>query len=181
MVKLAAALLCAGCFLLTVTGNDDFELADALDKGTPKPPPATKKPSVDGNSRPKLYPDLRPHGGGNGNNDPDFHLGDALGAGDGPPPNPQPYPRPRPQPGSHINSGDFNDLDLNDGRPPPPGPAGGNEHISNQGGNTVDSSAAQISSPVVIAVVLLACGAIAGYTAYKKKRYCFKPRGGAVV
>lgn len=41
----------------------------------------------------------------------------------------------------------------------------------------VDSSAAQISSPVVIAVVLLACGAIAGYTAYKKKRYCFKPRG----
>ncbi|XP_061483018.1 glycoprotein Xg-like [Rhineura floridana] len=206
MVKLVAALFCTGCFLLTVAGNDDFDLSDALpDTVTKKPPPTTKRPSVGDNprpkpypdlgpqsggqgnngdnSRPKLYPDLRPHSGGHGNDDPDLHLGDALGGGDGHlNPQPNPRPRPRPQPGSHGYSDNFSDLDLNDGKPLPPRSPGENEHISDQGGNIVDSSStAQITSPVVTVVVLLAVGAVAGYTAYKKKRYCFKPRDGAVV
>lgn len=140
MVKLIATLLCAACFLLIVAGQDDFDLSDALESMTKKPPPATKRPP---NNPPKLYPDLKPY-----------------------------------------HDGNFDDLDLNDGKPLPPNskPQGGNDYISNEGGNTVDSSTtAQITSPIVVVAVLLAVGTVAGYNSYKQKKLCFKPRGGAVV
>ncbi|KAH0624668.1 hypothetical protein JD844_032353 [Phrynosoma platyrhinos] len=183
----------------------DFDLSDALETVTKRPNPATKKPPVGDNPRPHLYPDLRPHAGGQGNeggnsrpklypdltpyggygkDDSDFHLGDALGGGGA--------SNGGGGGGGSIGGGSssgghgsvgghgFSDLDLNDGKPLPP--EGERPHISDQGGNTVDSSTtAQITSPVVAVVVLLAVGALAGYTSYKQKRYCFKPRGGAVV
>ncbi|XP_048349587.1 glycoprotein Xg isoform X3 [Sphaerodactylus townsendi] len=162
MVKLTVALLCAGCFLLHVSGQEDFDLSDALDSVT-KQPPTTKKPPV-GNRPKPLYPTLRPQPGGHGNRDD--HL------------KPQPYPHPPPQPGGHGDSGSFTDLDLSDGKPLPPRSSDGNEHISTNGGNTADSTkTAQITSPVVSVLVLCAVGGLVAYNAYKKQRYCFKPRG----
>ncbi|XP_015282006.1 PREDICTED: glycoprotein Xg isoform X1 [Gekko japonicus] len=170
MAKLTVALLCTGCFLLHVSGQD-FDLLDALDSVTKKPP---------GGNRPKpLYPTLRPPPGGHGNRDDYFDLEDALGGnGNDDHPKPQPYPRPPPRPGSHGDSGSFTDLDLNDGKPLPPRAPDGNEHISTNGGNTADATkTAQITSPVVSIVVLCAVGGLVAYNAYKKKRYCFKPTG----
>nr|XP_013806356.1 PREDICTED: glycoprotein Xg isoform X2 [Apteryx mantelli mantelli] len=90
----------------------------------------------------------------------DLHLGDALGGGDIP--RKPLYPPLPPRPGSHSNSGGFNDLDLLDGKPLPPQLPGEDEHHFNHGGNTV-------------------VGSIAAYSAYKNRRLCFKPRGGATV
>ncbi|XP_048349584.1 glycoprotein Xg isoform X1 [Sphaerodactylus townsendi] len=218
MVKLTVALLCAGCFLLHVSGQEDFDLSDALDSVT-KQPPTTKKPPVgnrpkplyptlrpqpgghgnrddhlkpqpyphpppqpgghgDSGNRPKpLYPTLRPQPGGHGNRDDYFDLSDALGGNDD---HLKPWhnPHPKPQPGSHGDSGSFTDLDLSDGKPLPPRSSDGNEHISTNGGNTADSTkTAQITSPVVSVLVLCAVGGLVAYNAYKKQRYCFKPRG----
>ncbi|KAJ7319644.1 hypothetical protein JRQ81_019155 [Phrynocephalus forsythii] len=167
MVKLAVVLCSIGCFLLKVAGDGDFDLADALDPGVPtrRPNPATKKTPIDGNKpRPQLYPDLRPYSDDHGSNGG----------------NPRPNLYPDLKPGGHGKDGDFTDLDLIDGKPLPP--AGGGNYIESHGGNTVDSSqTAQITSPVVAVVVLLCAGAVFGYTSYKQKRYCFKPRGGPVV
>ncbi|XP_062982408.1 glycoprotein Xg-like isoform X1 [Elgaria multicarinata webbii] len=210
MVKLAAAILCAGCFLLTVAGDKDFDLADALDTVTTRPAPATKKPPAGNNPRPNLYPDLRPQPGSHGNdgnnprpnlypdlrpqpgshgNDgnnprpnlyPDLRPHPGSHGNDGNKPTPKPYPDIKPQAGGHGNDVYINDLDLNDGNPPQP--AGDSEHFSDHGGNLVDSSTtAQITSPVVAVVLLLTVGTIASYSAYKKKRYCFKPRANTVV
>ncbi|XP_048349586.1 glycoprotein Xg isoform X2 [Sphaerodactylus townsendi] len=175
MVKLTVALLCAGCFLLHVSGQEDFDLSDALDSVT-KQPPTTKKPPV-GNRPKPLYPTLRPQPGGHGNRDDYFDLSDALGGNDD---HLKPWhnPHPKPQPGSHGDSGSFTDLDLSDGKPLPPRSSDGNEHISTNGGNTADSTkTAQITSPVVSVLVLCAVGGLVAYNAYKKQRYCFKPRG----
>ncbi|XP_062982410.1 glycoprotein Xg-like isoform X3 [Elgaria multicarinata webbii] len=188
MVKLAAAILCAGCFLLTVAGDKDFDLADALDTVTTRPAPATKKPPAGNNPRPNLYPDLRPQPGSHGNDGnnprpnlyPDLRPQPGSHGNDGNNPRPNLYPDLRPHPGSHGNDVYINDLDLNDGNPPQP--AGDSEHFSDHGGNLVDSSTtAQITSPVVAVVLLLTVGTIASYSAYKKKRYCFKPRANTVV
>ncbi|XP_067322917.1 CD99 antigen-like isoform X2 [Anolis sagrei] len=184
-MKLIAVLLGAGCVLLSVSGYDGFDLSDAIGMTvTKRPNPTTKRPPVGDNPRPNLYPDLRPHGGSQGSDDSDFNLEDALvggggstgggGSAGGSSGNSNS--------GGHGSIGGhaFNDLDLNDGKPLPP--AGERPHVSDQGGNNVDaSSTAQITSPVVAVVVLLAVGALAGYTSYKQKRYCFKPRGAAVV
>ncbi|XP_034287326.1 glycoprotein Xg isoform X2 [Pantherophis guttatus] len=125
--------------------------------------------------------------------DGDFDLKDALDPNDKPSeptkkppggnkPRPNLYPDLRPYSDNHGNGGGFNDLDLNDGKPLAPRPAGEKEQTSGQGGNMVDSATtAQITSPVVAVAVLLTVGAIAGYTSYKQKRYCFKPRGDAVA
>ncbi|KAJ6667486.1 hypothetical protein lerEdw1_016607, partial [Lerista edwardsae] len=77
MVKLTATILCAGCFLLTVAGQDGFDLADALepDPVTKKPAPATRRPP---NNPPKLYPDLKPYGDGGNINDMDLNDGNPL-------------------------------------------------------------------------------------------------------
>ncbi|XP_054830661.1 CD99 antigen-like [Eublepharis macularius] len=180
MVKIKEALLCTACFLLLVSGQD-FDLSDALDPVTKKPSPATKKPPV-GNRPKPLYPTLRPPPGGHGNRDEDFDLGDAVGGSNDDHLKPQPKPHPPPHPGSHGNSGNFNDLDLIGGKPLHPNSPDGNEHISSNGGNTGDAAkTAQITSPVVSLLVLCAVGGLVGYNAYKKKRYCFKPRSDAVV
>ncbi|KAM6448181.1 uncharacterized protein PHA67_020511 [Liasis olivaceus] len=197
MMKLPV-LLCAGCFLLTLAGklldssvlvmdtmyktrlgqekgnkmflnslmfvfllidNGDFDLKDALDPNDKKPSEPTKKPPGGNRPRPHLYPDLRPYSDNHGNGGNSINGGSLSGG-----------------------TGVFNDLDLNDGKHLPPHPAGEKEQSSGHSGNTVDSATtAQITSPVVAVAVLLTVGALAGYTAYKQKRYCFKPRGGTVA
>ncbi|XP_063160755.1 uncharacterized protein LOC134498532 [Candoia aspera] len=193
MVKLPVVLLCIGYFLLTVAekldrlkkkrkqdvlnsltfvflliDNGDFDLKDALDPNGKKPSEPTKKPPGGNRPRPPLYPDLRPYSDNNGNG------GNSLNGGGG----------------GNIGTGSFSDLDLNDGKHLPPYPAGEDEQNSGHGNtgkvifitdfspSLVDSTTtAQITSPVVAVAVLLTFGAIAGYSAYKQKRYCFKPRG----
>ncbi|XP_070607675.1 glycoprotein Xg-like [Erythrolamprus reginae] len=156
MVKLPVVFLCFGYILLTLADDGDFDLKDALDPNE-KPSEPTKKPPGGNKPPPNLYPDLRPYSDNHGNGGNSFYGGGG---------------------GSSIGTGGLNDLDLNDGKPLVPRPAGEKE----QGGNMVDSATtAQITSPVVAAAVILTIGAIAGYSAYKQKRYCFKPRDGAVV
>ncbi|XP_051665101.1 glycoprotein Xg isoform X2 [Manacus candei] len=87
----------------------------------------------------------------------DLHLGDALGGGG------------------------FDDSDLLDGKPLPPVITGEEEHHFNHGGNTDSGLIAGVTSPVISAFVILVVGSIAAYSAYKNKRLCFKPRGGAAV
>ncbi|XP_058707677.1 glycoprotein Xg isoform X2 [Poecile atricapillus] len=93
----------------------------------------------------------------------DLNLGDALGGGDI---SRKPlYPPLPPRPGTYGNSGGFDDSDLLDGKPLPP-----------------DSGLiAGVTSPVISAFVILVVGSIAAYSAYKNKKLCFKPRGGATV
>uniref|UniRef100_A0A2D4J185 Glycoprotein Xg n=1 Tax=Micrurus lemniscatus lemniscatus TaxID=129467 RepID=A0A2D4J185_MICLE len=127
-----------------------------------KPSEPTRKPPGGNKPRPNLYPDLRPYSDNHGNGGNSFNGGGGSGG--------------------NFGTGGFNDLDLNDGKPLAPHPAGEKEQTSDQGGNMVDSAmTAQITSPVVAVAVLLTVGALAGYTAYKQKRYCFKPRGAAVA
>uniref|UniRef100_A0A2D4MJG5 Glycoprotein Xg n=1 Tax=Micrurus spixii TaxID=129469 RepID=A0A2D4MJG5_9SAUR len=161
MVKLPVIFLCIGYVILTLADNGDFDLKDALDPND-KPSEPTRKPPGGNKPRPNLYPDLRPYSDNHGNGGNSFN-----GGGGG---------------GGSFGTGGFNDLDLNDGKPLAPHPAGEKEQTSDQGGNMVDSAmTAQITSPVVAVAVLLTVGALAGYTAYKQKRYCFKPRGAAVA
>ncbi|KAK2517371.1 hypothetical protein Q9233_013114 [Columba guinea] len=98
--------------------------------------------------------------------DNDLHLGDALGGGDIP--RKPLYPPLPPRPGSHINSGGFDDSDLLDGKALPP-------HITDSG------LIAGVTSPIISSFVILVVGSIAAYTAYKNKKLCFKPQGGATV
>uniref|UniRef100_A0A6G1RDD9 Xg glycoprotein (Xg blood group) n=1 Tax=Hypotaenidia okinawae TaxID=2861861 RepID=A0A6G1RDD9_9GRUI len=108
----------------------------------------------------------------------DLHLGDALGGGDSRKPLYPPLP---PRPGSYSNSGGFDDSDLLDGKPLPPHIAGEEEHHFNRGGNTDSELIAGVTSPIISAFVILVVGSIAAYSAYKNKKLCFKPRGGATV
>uniref|UniRef100_A0A8C3JKM7 Glycoprotein Xg n=1 Tax=Calidris pygmaea TaxID=425635 RepID=A0A8C3JKM7_9CHAR len=110
--------------------------------------------------------------------DNDLHLGDALGGG-GIPRQPL-YPPLPPRPGSHSNSGGFDDSDLLDGKPLPPHIAE-EEHHFNRGGNTDSGLIAGVTSPIISAFVILVVGSIAAYSAYKNKKLCFKPHGGATV
>ncbi|KAM6284635.1 glycoprotein Xg isoform 2-T2 [Spheniscus humboldti] len=96
----------------------------------------------------------------------DLYLGDALGGGDIP--RKPLYPPLPPRPGSHSNSGGFDDSDLLDGKPLPP-------HVTDSG------LIAGVTSPIISAFVILVVGSIAAYSAYKNKRLCFKPHGGATV
>nr|XP_056718156.1 glycoprotein Xg-like [Euleptes europaea] len=177
-MKAKAAAAVASSIAVSISeASQDFDLSDALDSVTKKPP-TTKKPLV---GYKPLYPTLRPQPGGHGNRDDYFDLGDALGGNDDHL-KPQPHPRPPPQPGRYGDSGSFSDLDLNDGKPLPPRSPDGNEHISTNGGNTADATkTAQITSPVVSVLVLCAVGGLVAYNAYKKKRYCFKPRDGTAA
>ncbi|XP_009664772.2 glycoprotein Xg isoform X1 [Struthio camelus] len=157
-------LLCLGFLLVRVRGQHDFDLADALDHPEDI---ITRKPTVI--RRPTRRPVL--------NND--LHLGDALGGGDIP--RKPLYPPLPPRPGSHSDSGGFNDLDLVDGKPLPPRLPGEDEHHFNHGGNTDSGLIAGVTSPIISAFVILVVGSIAAYSAYKNKRLCFKPQGGAAV
>ncbi|XP_054070616.1 glycoprotein Xg isoform X1 [Rissa tridactyla] len=156
-------LLCLGFLLVHVRGQRDFDLADALDHPEDI---ITRKPTVIRRpTRPVLNNDL--------------HLGDALGGGDIPR---QPlYPPLPPRPGSHSNFGGFDDSDLIDGKPLPPHITGEEEHHFNHGGNTDSGLIAGVTSPIISAFVILVVGSIAAYSAYKNKKLCFKPHGGATV
>lgn len=156
-------LLCLGFLLVHVRGQGDFDLADALD---PNDDIITRKPTVIRRpTRPVLNNDL--------------HLGDALGGGDI---SRKPlYPPLPPRPGSYGNSGGFDDSDLLDGKPLPPVITGEEEHHFNHGGNTDSGLIAGVTSPIISAFVILIVGSIAAYSAYKNKKLCFKPRGGATV
>ncbi|XP_067997699.1 glycoprotein Xg isoform X2 [Melanerpes formicivorus] len=90
----------------------------------------------------------------------DLHLGDALDGGDIP--RKPLYPPLPPRPGSYSNSGQ-------------------DEHNFNHGGNTDSGLVAGLTSPIISAFVILVVGSIAAYSAYKNKKLCFKPRGGATV
>ncbi|XP_009509201.2 glycoprotein Xg [Phalacrocorax carbo] len=141
----------------------DFDLADALDHPEDI---ITRKPTVIRRpTRPVLNNDL--------------HLGDALGGGDIP--RKPLYPPLPPRPGSHINSGGFDDSDLLDGKPLPPHITGEDEYHFNHGGNTDSGLIAGVTSPIISAFVILVVGSIAAYSAYKNKKLCFKPHGGATV
>ncbi|XP_037996054.1 glycoprotein Xg isoform X2 [Motacilla alba alba] len=141
-------ILCLGFLLVHVRGQDDFDLADALDHPddiiTRRPTVIRRptRPVFSDISRKPLYPPLPP------------------------------------RPGSYGNSGGFHDSDLLDGKPLPPGEE---EHHFNHGGNTDSGLIAGVTSPVISAFVILIVGSIAAYTAYKNKKLCFKPRGGAAV
>ncbi|XP_075771829.1 glycoprotein Xg isoform X1 [Pelodiscus sinensis] len=152
-------------FLVHVRGQDDFDLADALDHPeetiTKKPAPVTKRPVID--DRPKPHPGS-PYNPGSYGNDGDNH--------------PKPQPNPPAHPGRYSHSDGFNDLDLNGGKPLPPRPAGDRESNVNHGGNTDSGVVAGVTSPVVSVLVLLIVGTVAGYTAYKKKKLCFNANGG---
>ncbi|XP_054128293.1 glycoprotein Xg [Melozone crissalis] len=154
-------LLCLGFLLVHVRGQDDFDLADALDHPDDI---ITRKPTVIRRPTRPVY-----------NND--LHLGDALGGGDI---SRKPlYPPLPPRPGSYGNSGGFDDSDLIGGKPlPPASPSipGDQEHHFNHGGNTDSGLIAGVTSPVISAFVILIVGSIAAYTAYKNKKLCFKPR-----
>ncbi|XP_068251388.1 glycoprotein Xg [Nyctibius grandis] len=156
-------LLCLGFLLVHVRGQRDFDLADALDHPDDiitRNPIVIRRPT-----RPVLNNDL--------------HLGDALGGGDIP--RKPLYPPLPPRPGSHSNSGGFDDSDLLDGKPLPPHITGEEDHHFNQGGNTDSGLIAGVTSPIITAFVILVVGSIAAYSAYKNKRLCFKPHGGATV
>ncbi|NXL75599.1 C99L2 protein, partial [Leptocoma aspasia] len=151
-------LLCLGFLLVHVRGQDDFDLADALDHPDDI---ITRKPTVIRRPTRPVY-----------NND--LHLGDALGGGDI---SRKPlYPPLPPRPGSYGNSGGFDDSDLFDGKPLPPVPLKTNPSLSF---STDSGLIAGVTSPVITAFVVLVVGSIAAYSAYKNKKLCFKPRGKA--
>ncbi|XP_030907047.2 glycoprotein Xg [Melopsittacus undulatus] len=156
-------LLCLGFLLVHVRGQRDFDLADALDHPDDI---ITRKPTVIRRpTRPMLNNDL--------------HLGGALGGGDI---SRKPlYPPLPPRPGSHGISGGFDDSDLFDGKPLPPHITGEEEQNFNRGGNTDSGLIAGVTSPIISAFVILVVGSIAAYSAYKNKKLCFKPQGGATV
>ncbi|XP_072470585.1 glycoprotein Xg isoform X2 [Notamacropus eugenii] len=113
------------CLLIHIQGQDDFDLADALDDTdeiTRRPNPVTKKPGSG------IYP----------NPNPPYHP--QPGSHDNPGGiYPNPNPPYRPQPGRYDNpGGNINDLDLDDRRPPPRPrpPAGRGGYHSNNFGNT---------------------------------------------
>ncbi|XP_021143432.1 glycoprotein Xg [Columba livia] len=156
-------LLCLGFILVPARGQHDFDLADALDHPDDI---ITRRPTVIRRpTRPVLNNDL--------------HLGDALGGGDIP--RKPLYPPLPPRPGSHINSGGFDDSDLLDGKALPPHITGEEEKHFNHGGNTDSGLIAGVTSPIISSFVILVVGSIAAYTAYKNKKLCFKPQGGATV
>ncbi|XP_072470584.1 glycoprotein Xg isoform X1 [Notamacropus eugenii] len=163
------------CLLIHIQGQDDFDLADALDDTdeiTRRPNPVTKKPGSG------IYP----------NPNPPYHP--QPGSHDNPGGiYPNPNPPYRPQPGRYDNpGGNINDLDLDDRRPPPRPrpPAGGggykpNSHYGNtygggggysNYGNTHGDSIARIVSPIVSVVVVSLVGAATSYFAYNRRRNC---------
>nr|KAF6267874.1 Xg glycoprotein (Xg blood group) [Myotis myotis] len=140
------------CLLIRVRGQDDFDLADALD------PDPTKKPGSDIYPKPK--PPYPPQPG-----NPDTS-GNIY-------PRPKPPP-PRPQPGYPDGGGYISDGD--DGRypprpkPRPPAGGGGYNTYGNPHGNTV----AKIVSPIVSVVVVTLVGAAVGYFQRNRRRNCFR-------
>ncbi|XP_069493134.1 CD99 antigen-like isoform X3 [Ambystoma mexicanum] len=168
-VRSALLLLCLTCALTQIQGQDDFDLAGALDDD-PTPPP-TKKP----------VPPLKPDSGA----DADFDLGDAIGGAG--PVTKKPVPQPNPGAGGDAGGGSFSDDDLLAGVDPnkphkPSHPSGrasepsGDEGQSNNA--NVDAQPTSVIAGIVGAVGAALIGAVSSYIAYQKKKLCFKNSGG---
>ncbi|XP_044522925.1 glycoprotein Xg [Gracilinanus agilis] len=169
------------CFLIHIKGQDDFDLADALDDNediTRRPPPVTKKPGsgIYPNPNPPYHPQPGYHDNPGGNIH-DIDLDDGR--------NP---PKPRPPAGGggyHSNNfgnthgkrgGGYNSNYNNHG-------GGGYNPSSHYGntyggggysnyGNTHGDSIAKIVSPIVSVVVVSLVGAATSYFAYNRRRNC---------
>ncbi|KAM4904570.1 CD99 antigen isoform 1-T1 [Sylvia borin] len=144
--------------LVSVRGQDDFSLGDALFEETTKKPPVTRKtPSSD--------PD-------------DFDLFHALDTDD---PKPHPPANPRdtdnPKRDQPKGSDTFDDSDLLDGNFPKGGSdgSGSNERKgpAPKGGQEEEASPGAIAG-IVSAVAATAIGAVSSFIAYQKKKLCFK-------
>ncbi|XP_060129458.1 CD99 antigen isoform X2 [Zootoca vivipara] len=132
--------------------GQDFDLGDALADPTDvtqKPIPPNKKPTH--------------------NDDDGFNLEDAFGVDD--PKKPEPPAPPQPNPGSHGNTGDFSDLDLNDGQAPAEPPKGG--HGGSDSGGKEQENPGMIAG-IISSVLVAIAGAVSSFVAYQKKKLCFK-------
>ncbi|XP_062343821.1 CD99 antigen [Cinclus cinclus] len=144
--------------LLSVRGQDDFSLGDALlEESTKKPPVTQKTPSSD--------PD-------------DFDLFHALDHDD---PKPHPPANPRdtdnPKQDQPKGSGTFDDSDLLDGNFPKGGSDGSGSN--ERKGPTPNNGQEEQASPGAIAGIISAVGAavigtVTSFIAYQKKKLCFK-------
>ncbi|XP_034970773.1 CD99 antigen isoform X3 [Zootoca vivipara] len=161
MTRLALLVPFAALVLLAGRGRgQDFDLGDALADPTDvtqKPIPPNKKPTH--------------------NDDDGFNLEDAFGVDD--PKKPEPPAPPQPNPGSHGNTGDFSDLDLNDGQAPAEPPKGRASNPSAGGHGGSDSGGKEQENPGMIAgiissVLVAIAGAVSSFVAYQKKKLCFK-------
>ncbi|XP_007501065.1 glycoprotein Xg isoform X7 [Monodelphis domestica] len=138
------------CFLIHIKGQDDFDLADALDDNediTRRPPPATKKPGSG------IYP--KPN--------PPYH----------------PQPGFHDNPGGNIHDIDLDDGRYPPKPRPPSGGGGYNSNYNNHGGggysdygNAHGDNIARIVSPIVSVVVVSLVGAATSYFAYNRRRNC---------
>ncbi|XP_068928963.1 glycoprotein Xg isoform X4 [Petaurus breviceps papuanus] len=153
-------------FLIHIQGQDDFDLADALDDTdeiTRRPNPVTKKPGS--GIYPNPNPPYRPQPGIYDN--PGGNIND-LDLNDGRSP-----PRPRPPAGGGGYSNDFGNT-HGGGRYKP------NSHYGNtyggggysDYGNAHGDSIARIVSPIVSVVVVSLVGAATSYFAYNRRRNC---------
>ncbi|XP_032909187.1 CD99 antigen isoform X2 [Catharus ustulatus] len=143
--------------LLSVRGQDDFSLGDALLEETTKKPPVTQKTPSDLD---------------------DLDLTHALGPDD---PKPLPPANPRdtdnPKQDQPKGSGTFDDSDLVDGHLPK---GGSDDRGSNERkGPTPNNGQEEPASPGAIAGIISAVGAavigtVSSFIAYQKKKLCFK-------
>ncbi|KAM9032359.1 glycoprotein Xg isoform X2 [Sarcophilus harrisii] len=155
------------CFLIHIQGQDDFDLADALDDTeeiTRKPNPITRKPGS--GIYPKPNPPNRPQPGIYDN--PGGNIND-LDLDDGRYP---PKPRP-PAGGGGYHSNNFGNTHGGGGYNPSShyGNNYGGGGYSNYG-NTQGDSVARIVSPIVSVVVVSLIGAATSYFAYNRRRNC---------
>ncbi|XP_059696297.1 CD99 antigen [Haemorhous mexicanus] len=141
---------------VSVRGQDEFSLEDALPEGSTKKPPVTQKTPSSG----------------------DLDLSDAFDSGD---PKPHPPENPKdtdnPKKDQPEGSDKFDDSDLWDGSLPKGGSdgSGGNERKD----PTPNSGQEDKASPGAIAGIISAVGAtvvasISSFIAYQKKKLCFK-------
>ncbi|XP_063248506.1 CD99 antigen [Prinia subflava] len=144
--------------LVSVRGQDDFSLSDALFKETTKKPlviPKTPSSDLD-----------------------DLDLSHALDPDDPKPHAPaNPGDADKPKQDQPKGSGTFDDSDLLDGNSPKGGSdgSGSNERKGStpKGGQEEEASPGAIAG-IVSAVAATAIGAVSSFIAYQKKKLCFK-------
>ncbi|XP_039423338.1 CD99 antigen isoform X1 [Corvus cornix cornix] len=148
--------------LVSVRGQDDFSLGDALLEGTTKKPLTTQKTPPS---------DLD-----------DFDLVHALGPDDPKPPPPtNPRDTDNPKRDHPKGSDTLSDFDLLDDSLPKGGSdgSGGNGKIAERKGPTPKSGQENEASQgaiagIVSAVAATVIGAVSSFIAYQKKKLCFK-------
>lgn len=135
-------------------GQDEFDLADALDKD---PAPTQKPPKKPGGT----WDDLNLEDGLGGNHDPPE------------PPKPRPNPNPNPNKPDTNYGGGFSDNELDDGHGG--GGGGGNPGgRRKEGDDEAQGESPGVISGIVAAAVAALAGAVSSFIAYQKKKWCFK-------